>query len=195
LIAKNPVIGPLRTVVLSKQVVLRTLEEDDLFAYLCAHGAVHCWFRLKWLADIGALLSRQSDGGVERLYQAAAARDVGRPAAQAILLCRRLLGTTLPDRLITALRKETSVQWLEAMAMQAVTADLEPTEQRFGTTWNNLSLFLLKRDWRYWLTELDNHLTSPVDILRLPLPKQLRVLYPVLRLPLWLWRKGLPNRS
>ena len=190
LMAKMSVTGPLQIVAVTEELGLQTFGEDDLFAYLCAHGAFHCWFRLKWLADIGALLTRQPEGGVERLYRAADARGVGRSAAQAILLCRRLLGMTLPDQLVTALRKNTAVRWLEAIAMQAITADLEPTEQPFGTTWNNLSLFLLKPDWRYWLAELENDLISPVDILTLPLPAQLRALYPVLRLPLWLWRKS-----
>ena len=39
-----------------------TLGADDLFAYLCAHGAYHAWFRLKWLADIGALLAAEPMG-------------------------------------------------------------------------------------------------------------------------------------
>jgi len=190
LMAKMPVTEPLRIVAVTEELGLRTFGEDDLFAYLCAHGAFHCWFRLKWLADIGALLTRQPEGGAERLYRAAETRGVGRPAAQAFLLCRRLLGTTLPDQLIAVLRKNTTVRWLEAIAMQTITADLEPTEQLFGTTLNNLSLFLLNREWRYWLAELENHLISPVDILMLPLPDQLRVLYPLLRLPLWLWRKS-----
>ena len=74
------------------------------------------------------------------------------------------------------------------MALRAMTAEAEPTEQIFGTLRNNLALFLLGRGWRYWLAELQNLMISPVDILTLPLPTQLRVLYPFLRLPLWLWR-------
>ena len=150
LMANISVTDPLRIVGVTEGFGLQTFGEGDLFAYLCAHGAFHCWFRLKWLADIGALLTRQPEDGVERLYRAADARGVGRSAAQAILLCRQLLGMTLPDQLVTALHKNTAVRWLEAIAMQAITADLEPTEQPFGTTWNNLSLFLLKPDWRYW---------------------------------------------
>jgi Uncharacterised nucleotidyltransferase len=191
LMAEVPITGSLRTIPISKDVGLCTLGEDDLFSYLCAHDAVHCWFRLKWLADIGALLAHQPVGGVERLYRATDARGASRSAAQAILLCRRLLGTTIPDQLITTLRKQVSVRWLDTIAMKAITADLEPTEQLFGTTRNSLSHFLLARDWRYWLAELKHHLISPVDILTLPLPKQLQALYPALRLPLWLWRHSI----
>jgi len=192
----NPrmMIGPpatdrLQTVPLVDGTGVRTFGQGDLFAYLCAHGAVHCWFRLKWLADIAALLAQQS-GGMEPLYRAAEARGVGRCAAQGILLCRRLLGTAIPDRLITKLSKDASVQWLEAVALKAITADQELNELPFGTARKNLSLFALRQDWRYRLVEVEEQLISPVDILTLPLPKQLRALYPVLRLPLWFWRRG-----
>jgi len=188
LMAVMPIPGRLRTVPISEEIGLFTFHEDDLFAYLCAHGAVHCWFRLKWLADIGALLSRQPEGGIERLYHTANAWGAGRSAAQAILLCQRLLGMTLPNQLVTTLSKRASVRWLEAIALKAITADSDPTELPFGTTLNNFSHFLLAREWRYLVAELENHLISPVDILMFPLPMQLRCLYPVLRLPLWLWR-------
>jgi hypothetical protein len=183
-----PTTNQLQMVQLGDGVGVRTFGNEDLFAYLCAHGAVHCWFRLKWLADIAALLAQKPDGGAERLYRAADARGVGRCAAQAILLCGRLLGMALPDELITELSRDASVRWLEGIAINAITAELEPTEQPLGTTRNNLSHFLLRREWRYWLAELEDHLISPVDILTLPLPQHLRGLYPVLRLPLWLWR-------
>ena len=186
-----PGIESLRIVPITGGIGLCTFGEDDMFAYLCAHGAVHCWFRLKWLADIGALLARQPEGGVERLYRAAEARGAGRPAAQAMLLCRRILGTTIPDQLITTLSKDVAVGWLEAIAMKAITADLEPIDRPFGATWNSLANFLLGRGWRYWLAELKTYSTSPADILTLPLPEKLQILYPALRLPLWLWRHGI----
>jgi Uncharacterised nucleotidyltransferase len=178
----------LRMVEFAEGVRLPTFGAEDLFSYLCTHGAVHCWFRLKWLADIGAILARQPCGGVERLYRTAEIRGLGRCAAQAILLCKRLFGMALPDELIAKLTRDGSVRRLERMALSAITADLVPTEQLFGTTWNNFSLFLLRPEGRYWLAELEDHLISPVDILTLPLPPQLRGLYPVLRLPLWFWR-------
>jgi hypothetical protein len=183
LMAEMPVTGSMGMVPLVNGIGLRTFSEDDLFAYLCAHGAVHCWFRLKWLADIAALLARQPEGGIERFYRAAHARGAGRCAAQAMLLCQRILGTPIPHELITSLSKDAAVRWLDAIAMKAITA-----ERRLGTTWNSLALFLLDSDWRYRLAELNDYSTNPVDILTLPLPKKLRVLYPALRLPLWLWR-------
>jgi hypothetical protein len=80
---------------------------------------------------------------------------------------------------------------LEATALRAMTAgqgELEPREVRFGTTRGSLSTFLLQRSWRYRLAELSLQLTNQTDMLTMPLPERLRFLYPILRLPLWVWR-------
>ena len=170
---------------------LLTLGEEDLFAYLCIHGALHWWNRLKWLADINALLASTPADGVERLVRAAEAREAGRAAAQALLLCQRLLDTPLPDRLMARLGKGATARWLEETALNAMTTgggEYDPHEVRFGTTRGSLSTFLLSDSWRYQLAELGVQLTNPTDVLTLPLPQSLRFLYPVLRLPLWVWR-------
>jgi hypothetical protein len=180
-----------RVVSLTGTTALRTLGEEDLFAYLCMHGALHWWNQLKWLADIGALLAAAPEGDVERLIRAAETRDAGRAAAQAMLLCRRLLGTRLPTPLMKKLSKSPKVGWLQETALHAMTTgggEREPREMRFGTTRGSLSAFFVGRSWRYRLAELRNLLTNETDVLALPLPERLRFLYPILRLPLWVWR-------
>jgi hypothetical protein len=189
--AETSLIASSRIVPLTGAIGMRTLADEDLFPYLCAHGALHWWYQLKWLADVGALLAGASTDGVERLYGAAEARGVGRAAALALLLCQRLLRTTVPDHLIATLRESATLRWLEATALKAMTAgnsEIEPRDISFGTTRGNLSCFLLSRSWRYWLAELTGHATCETDVLTLLLPKQLRFLYPILRVPLWLWR-------
>jgi hypothetical protein len=84
-----------------------------------------------------------------------------------------------------------TVRWMEATALRAMTAgqgEHDPHDARFGTTRGSLSTFLLSRSWRYRLSELNVHLTNQTDVLTVWLPDWLRFLYPVLRLPLWLWR-------
>jgi hypothetical protein len=188
--AEASVMAASRVVPLNGAIGLRTLGEEDLLSYLCMHGALHCWSRLKWLADINALLATAPER-VERLVGAAEARGTGRAAAQTLLLCRRLLATPLPDRLMATLAKSAAVRWLEATALNAMTigqGEREPGEERFGTTRGSLSTFLLGRSWRYRLSELGTHLTNQTDVLAVPLPDRLRFLYPVLRLPFWVWR-------
>lgn len=171
---------------------LATLGDDDLFAYLCAHGANHCWYRLKWLADIGALLAPRSPEEIVRLYAAAEARRAGPAAAQALLLCHRLFGTFLPDDLLRRLHASAQARWLEGIALWAMTSGNEevvPPELPFGPTRITFSHYLLRIDWRYWLRELRIQLTSTRDMQMLPLPTRLLFLYPMLRVPLWLCRR------
>ena len=67
-------------------------------------------------------------------------------------------------------------------------SERDPHVARFGTTRGSLSTFLLGETWRYRLAELNLQLTNQADMLALPLPERLRFLYPLLRLPLWVWR-------
>jgi hypothetical protein len=74
-----------RVVPLTESEGLRTLGEEDLFAYLCMHGALHWWYRLKWLADINAILAARPPEGVERLVRDADVRRAGRAAGPSAL--------------------------------------------------------------------------------------------------------------
>ncbi len=183
---------PLQHVPIGSQMTLTTLGDDDLFAYLCAHGANHCWYRLKWLADIGALIASKSPNEIVRLHAAAETRGAGPATAQALLLCHRLLGTPVPDALLERLRGSIRARWLERIALWAVTSGKEqvvPPELPFGPTRITFSHYLLRSNWRYWLKELRIQLTSTRDMQMLPLPTQLIFFYPLLRVPLWLCRR------
>src|SRR5205085_5632515 len=58
--------SPTRQVEIMPGTSLPTLTEDELFAYLCVHGASSLWFRLKWITDLAALLCR-SNAEIETL--------------------------------------------------------------------------------------------------------------------------------
>ncbi len=182
-----------RLVTLAGAEGLRTLGEEDLFAYLCMHGALHWWYRLKWLADVNALLASSS---ANRFVQAAEAKGAGRVATQALLLCRELLQTPLPASLTGTLDKGITMRWLVTTALKTMTSgqgEHDPHDVRFGTTRGSLSTVLLGRSWRYRLAELGIQLINQTDVLTLPLPKPLWFLYPILRLPLWAWRHSVHN--
>jgi hypothetical protein len=181
-----------RVVAITESTGLRTLEEEDLFTYLCLHGALHSWSQLKWLADIGALLAAAPKGGAARLINATEARGAEISAAQAMLLCQKLLGTSLPSPILAELNKQPKMRWLQKTALKAMTAgheEREPREVAFGTTRGSLTALVLRESWRYRLAELRNILTNESDILKVPLPERLQFLYPILRLPLWIRRQ------
>ena len=174
---------------------LRALGGDAQFAYLCAHGAAFAWCRLKWLADIAALLAREEPSGIARLYEAAATLGAARPAAQAILLCARLLGSDVPGELIRNLRANSSVRKLERLALAAMlqgSAEAEPYDVPGGMKPIAKSLWMLGGTPRYLWGEVNSRWISWDDVVEVPLPAQLQFLYPVLRIPRWLMRRWAP---
>ena len=125
---------------------LRTLGEEDLFTFLCVHGALHVWNRLKWLADINALLATSPEGSAERFYRAAT--SVGRALPQHRQFCF-VTGFSVcpcPPALIDTLRQSPRARWLEETALRTLTlgqGELDPRDVRFGTTRGTLSTLLL----------------------------------------------------
>jgi hypothetical protein len=72
-----------------------TLPPLRLLLYLCVHGALDGWLRLKWLADIGALLHTMSAEQLTLAATAAAEQQALPQFSAAILLCHDLLGYDL----------------------------------------------------------------------------------------------------
>jgi hypothetical protein len=180
--------APTQTVELGKGRVVRTLQRDDLFAYMCAHGASHGWFRLKWLTDLAALAVQHD---VAQLYRAAQARGVATSAAQALLLAHDMLALDLPDPLAAELRNNRRVRRLVRAAHALIAgrgAEADITDRRFSQARLHYAQWLLVRDWRDFRANLAHYLTVTGDVLAVPLPPRWHFLYPLLRLPLGLAR-------
>ena len=153
--------SPTREVEVAPGAALPTLGEEELFAYLCVHGALSGWSRLKWAADLAALLSARSAAEIGRLYRGALDIAPGRSAAQALLLCNRLFATPLTDRLEAELRADPLVARLEAAALRTMLLGgprNELRKQRFGTARVHLATLFLRPGWRYKASELRRQL-------------------------------------
>lgn len=168
---------------------LRTLATEELFAYLAAHGAAHCWFRLKWLADLNALLSEKSDADIAHLYRRAAERGAALCAGQALLLRQRLWGAELPSGIAAELQGNRRLAVLVALALAAL-AGPEPRHDTIATARGAVAEFLLGRGPVFYFRQCQLFCYSVADAILLPLPPALHFLYPILRLPLWLWRRA-----
>jgi hypothetical protein len=165
---------------------VRTLGEENMLAYLCAHGARHAWFRLKWLADIGAMLARSSDSA-SRLLETSRRQGTERTVMQALLLCHRFWGTPLPPQMPVADWRVRGLVDSAYSAMTAGDAEAEPTDRLFGLAQIRLSNYLFSRNRRYLWHGFLCELFLPTDMEGLP--ARLQFLYPVLRLPMWVVRK------
>jgi hypothetical protein len=69
---------------------IRTLSPEDLFLYLCMHGAKHAWERLEWICCISEFINRSSHLDWEQI--AARSKRLGgrRIVAMSLLLAARL---------------------------------------------------------------------------------------------------------
>ena len=171
---------------------VHTLCRPDLFTYLCAHGAIHGWLRLKWLADIGALLAQGSERDTERLFEAASARGAALVAGQAILLSHRILETPISSRLLGRLRANRRVQTLEARALTMMVGphfEAEPEEWPLRTRLQFSRNALDLGNWRFLAAGVRVHLVLEGDVCALPLPRHAAFLYPIVRGPFWAWRR------
>jgi hypothetical protein len=183
---------PTQDVALSSGVSIRSFVEEDLFAYLCVHGARHGWSRLKWIADLNALIAAKSDAEIIHLHRHAQAKGAGLCAGQALILCHRLLKLKLPPALGAELCGSGRLERLVRIAMGAMVgsdAETELEDRPFSSTRIHLAGFLLGQGWKYCSAHCRFLLMMPVDVIRYPLPSSLHFLYPIIRIPLWFCRR------
>lgn len=169
---------------------LRTLADAPLFTYLCVHGSGHAWARLKWLADIAAVLGTKRDGGAG-LWKAAQSAGAERPAASAIMLANAVFGTPLPPGFVPP--KSIRLRLLNTLALRVMAAGGGARELA-DTPWNSVvepsaTLLTLSR-WRDAWAQLRRVAIPAEDVVLLRLHPGLGLLYPVLRLPLWIWKRS-----
>jgi hypothetical protein len=195
-IVENPMLldgisarSPAHDVKLADGLTVRTLATDDLFAYLCVHGAYHHWSRLKWLADLNAMLATTA-ADVTRLHGHAQTIGAGLCAGQALLLCHRLFDLPLPAKITAELEADRRVARLVDIAFGAMTEPLIANKPMRAVSAGLYTQFLFGRGWRFFAAQCRAASVGMQDVMTLPLPGRLQWLYPMLRPPLWLWRRA-----
>jgi len=106
--SKHPVVDGFRTDTLLRQTVARdyegitvsTLRPEDEFVYLVIHGAVHCWFRLRWLNDIVRYLEKCPDLNFELVREGFMKNQMQNSFYQLLLLISRLYGEDKVKKII-----------------------------------------------------------------------------------------------
>ena len=172
-------------------VSLATLPDEDLLLYLCVHGGVHLWFRLKWLVDIAALLQRLRPEVIDRVARRAEALGINRLFHQAVILAHGLMAAPVPKEILTNARRDRAARRLAIAGYRALNwhgSPEEPFESQWFSVWVNWQAFRLRSGWRFRWRELHNQMVSPEDWARVRLPEQLRFLYVPLRPLSWVIR-------
>lgn len=122
------------------------LPADCEFRYLCLHGALHGWSRLRWLADLNAIVA--SDVSTVSRVIGADECAIAPAVAQALILCRDLLGAILLPELDRRLARSTRGKWLARLAWRELrrsdTNEIEAV--RFASMIKNMSHYAMIDD-------------------------------------------------
>ena len=145
--------SPLRLVQVAPGISLPTLDNHELFAYLCVHGASSAWFRLKWITDFAALLRDRTAEEIDGLWGRSQRLGVGRAAGQALILADRIYSIRLGDELRSRLAADPAIRGLAKLAENQLLDPREPTERPLGTATIHLSQLALLPGWRFKASE------------------------------------------
>lgn len=175
--------SPRQGVEIGSGIRLATLGTEEVFAYLCVHGATHGWSRVKWIADVAALLAGRDPAEVVRLHRHAVELGAGRATAQALLLCSDLFGLALDPALERELRDDRAVRQLARVAMRAMArgGSREINETVFGTVAIHIVNLRLMKGWRFKASELRRKFAGPGET---------GLAAPLLAGPKWLLRRA-----
>lgn len=177
--------SPRQMVRLGDALTLPTLATEELFSYMCVHGTTHLWARLKWLADVAALIeSNKLD--CEHLYRSSLKLGAGRCGAVALILCNRFFGAAIPRRLEAELRADRAVVVLERSSLAAM-ARCETRPDGAEGAWELVNqmaaLFLTKPGFRHSIAELRYRLFVPYSPQHLAIWPSLWPILTLLQLP------------
>lgn len=168
-----------------------TLPRRDEFAYLCVHGALSDWSRLKWLADVNALLARLSEVEIAEYHAHADVHGAGPSVLQALALCAFFWDRPIPpplaakideigrDRLMAYPLKRMQQPYRALGARATLARSIAETRMRA----------ILYGSRTAALRDLSMHFAAVPDVLSAPLPPALSWLYLPLRPILWGARK------
>src|SRR6267378_397448 len=90
------------------------LSVEDELVLICIHGAKHFWERLMWIADVAALISRQTAINWQRVADSAQAVGAERMLYTGLRLASDLLKAQLPGKVQAAVQADTAATRLAA---------------------------------------------------------------------------------
>ncbi len=161
---------------------IATLPPSRLLLYLCVHGALDGWLRLKWLTDIGALMHVMTPEQIASTVSMAKEQQALPQLNAAILLCQELLGQDLPSAPASLSenldRDDKTVAHILRFSKQLVTSNqYRPIREQIPSTQWFLNEFRLHDSARYRLDLILRSLFRPRVWRWLNLPDRLFPLY------------------
>lgn len=99
---------------------LPVMSNEDNFIYLVLHGAIHCYWRLRWLNDIAQILKQGLSINWQVVQNNAKAQGVLPIVHQGIILAHQLLHAPIPTILESGVDKDKKAHKLARMAQKFI---------------------------------------------------------------------------
>lgn len=161
---------------------LPVLADEEWLLYLMLHGAVHGWFRLRWLVDIARFTQLK---GLDWEMIVFLARGIGMQTIlnQSLILANRLLAVAIPPSVLKVVANDKSAWRLTCMAMDMCLAIADSEIKGSNNKPNKFIYdFQVRKGWKSSLKYVLKFMGPTVnDIKLISLPDRLYELYYVLR--------------
>ncbi|MHB8066271.1 MAG: nucleotidyltransferase domain-containing protein [Desulfobaccales bacterium] len=173
---------------------LPAMSLPDNFLYLCAHGAVHSWYRLFWLVDLAEIMRRTP--GIDWQHLMTLARKAGmmRPLAQGVILAHELLDVPLPEVIRTYALQDRMVSCSTQIAHRFILCS-QPEKPPISLLLDRYICNLRCANSFKEKLKTFQEICLGQDWRGLSLPDSLFFLYYFLRFPLWLQRRRRGSRK
>jgi hypothetical protein len=171
---------------LAPNVTVQALAGDDLFIYLCLHGAGHLWERLKWLADVAALIE-MNPSRLPLLWKRARAEGSAIAVGLALLLCNRIFKTEIPPEIRRELDRTWRLRLLERYSLVTMMHKDTGIYRQFASTQMQLLTALLRLEPRYLFHEVMHSLVDWTTVSAFGGNRRAIVLSILLRPVTWSW--------
>lgn len=156
------------------------LSYNTHLLYLCVHGSKHLFERLEWICDIDRFITAKPDLAWQTLLKQAQEKGLERMLLLSLYLCHQLLALPLPTNIRLKVLNDLAVKKLGAQIIKLNFSGTNTQNKSYRTFY---LLWQMRENFTDRLLFTYRGLFSPKfdDFKDLALPKQLRLLYPLIR--------------
>jgi hypothetical protein len=170
---------------------LPAMSPEDSLLYLCAHGALHYWYRLFWLVDLAKAIQKYQGIDWDGLVATATKLGLVRPLVQGVILAHLFLDAPLADPVLAYARRDRKIDYLIKEACWHILCPLAPQPKALPLLQclkAQMGLLRLCSDFRYKFRTLQRISVGDYGEF-MSLPDLLFPLYYLIRPILWMYRR------
>jgi hypothetical protein len=183
------IVDAVRSVAVGGGLDLPALSGEPLLVYLMVHGFRHGWVRLKWLADVAAMVSGMTPTELGRLLDAMRSRGLYVVGASTLLALHDVMGIELPPGIERKAQRSRRARVCATLAVHQLVDEREPDRHMMLNLAMEGTMLLASSAPRYLRGEVVRLLVDDPFVQRFGGSRKMVALSVLLRPLLWSGRK------